>query len=154
MSSTMITDLAVAKDLTGRTGLGYNAQFSQTGQTNGVPAISIKYGFAPKSMVELIAGFYSGGEGTSVAALKYMRTIHSESFTNFYFLMGGGLLSANHKNGNEFLAGLGAEFFIPGVDSVGLSFETGVSAENITSASYILKTFGVSFIHAGMHFYF
>jgi hypothetical protein len=147
---------AQAKELYGRTGLGYNAQFSQTTATNGVAAISLKYGIAPRTMIEIIAGFYSGNDGSGVAALKFMRTIHSESYANFYFLLGAGLVSANHRSGQEFLGGLGTEFFIPGVDSVGISFEAGLSAENLTAASetFVLKTFGVSFLNAGMHFYF
>jgi hypothetical protein len=145
---------ASAKDLYGRLGLGYNAQFSDTEQQNGVPAISLKYGIAPRIMIELVGGFYSGPNGSGVAALKYMQTIHSESYANFYYLLGGGFVSANHNSGGEFLGGFGTEFFIPGVDSVGFSFETGVSMENVTSGAYVLKTFGLSFINVGMHFYF
>ena len=147
---------AQAKELFGHMGLGYNAQFANTNQTNGVPAISLKYGIAPRAMIEIVGGFYSGGDGSGVFGLKYMPTLRAESYANFYFLLGVGLVSANHRSGTEFLGGLGAEFFIPGVDSVGISFEAGMSAENITAASgsYVLKTFGVSFINAGMHYYF
>ncbi len=150
----VIVPQANAKELVGRTGLGYNAQFANTLQTNGVPAISLKYGLAPRAMIQVIAGFYSGSNGSGVAALKYMRTLHSENYANFYFLVGGGLVSANRKSGSEFLGGFGAEFFIPGLDSIGISFETGASVENLTSTSYVIKTFGISFVHAGMHFYF
>ncbi|MBS1958948.1 MAG: hypothetical protein JST80_05705 [Bdellovibrionales bacterium] len=152
----LMAPCAEAKELVGRLGLGYNAQFANTQQVNGVPAISIKYGVAPRAMIEAIGGFYSGSNGTGVAALKYMYTVHAESYANFYFLFGGGYVSANHQNGTEFVGGLGCEFFIPGVDSVGLSFETGMSIESLTSGtgSFVLKTFGVSFINAGMHFYF
>jgi hypothetical protein len=143
-----------AKELVGRMGLGYNAQFSSTQLTNGAPAISIKYGMAPRSMVEVVGGFYSGSNGSGVAALKYMYTLHPESYANFYFLLGGGFVSANARSGTEWISGLGAEFFIPGVDSVGISFEAGMSLENITSSSFVVKTFGVSFVQAGMHFYF
>ena len=147
---------AEAKSLFGRIGLGYNAQFANTELTHGVPGISVKYGISPRSQLEIVGGVYSGSEGSGVAALKYMQTIHPESYANFYFLLGAGLISANHKSGTEFLGGLGTEFFIPGVDNVGISFETGVSVENLTSVtgSFVLKTFGVSFINAGMHFYF
>jgi len=145
-----------AKELLGRVGLGYNAQFANTSQTNGTPGISLKYGLAPRSAIELIAGFYSGSQGSGVFAGKYMQTIHAESYANFYFLTGLGYVYANQKNGIEILGGLGSEFFIPGVDNVGISFEAGMSAESLTSASgsLVLKTFGVSFLNAGMHFYF
>ena len=147
---------AQAKELFGRLGIGYNAQFANTSLTNGVPAVSLKYGIAPRAAVELVGGFYSGSDGSGIFGLKYMQTIRAESYANFYGLGGVGLVSADHRSGTEFLGGFGAEFFIPGVDSVGISFETGVSAENLSalSGSYVLKTFGVSFINAGMHYYF
>ena len=154
VASIVTSTPASAKELVGRMGLGYNAQFSQTEQQNGVPAISIKYGIAPREMIEIIGGFYSGANGSGVAALQFMQTIHSESYANFYFLLGGGFVSANQRSGGEFLTGFGTEFFIPGVDSVGLSFETGLSMENVTSGTFVLKTFGLSFLNVGMHFYF
>lgn len=146
---------AHSKELFGRIGLGYNAQFAQTTTTNGVPALSIKYGLNPRTMLEAVAGYYSGTGGTGVAALKFMQTLHSESYANFYFVFGGGLVSTVLKSGTEFLGGFGAEFFIPGVESVGISFEGGLDFENVssTSGSMVLKTFGASFINAGMHFY-
>jgi len=145
-----------AKELFGRFGLGYNAQFANTSQVNGTPGISLKYGLAPRSSLELIAGFYSGNQGTGVFAGKYMQTVHAESYANFYFLVGAGYVYANQRNGVELLGGLGSEFFIPGVDNVGISFEAGMSAESLTSnsGSLALKTFGVSFLNAGMHYYF
>jgi hypothetical protein len=146
---------AQSKELFGRIGLGYNAQFAQTSTTNGVPAIGIKYGLNPRTMIEAVGGYYSGTGGTGVAALKVMQTLHSESYANFYFLFGGGLVSVGTTSGVEFLGGFGAEFFIPGVDSIGISFEAGVDFENVTpaSGSLVLKTFGASFLNAGMHFY-
>ena len=145
-----------AKELLGRVGLGYNAQFANTSMVNGSPGVSMKYGIAPRAAIEVIAGFYSGKNGTGVAALKYMQTIHPESYANFYFLTGGGYVYAQGRNGVELLGGLGSEFFIPGVDNVGISFEAGMSAESLSSSSgsFVLKTFGVSFLNAGMHYYF
>ena len=147
---------AYSKELYGRIGLGYNAQFANTFLTNGVPAISAKYGLLPRTTIELIGGFYSGYSGSGVAAFKLMQIIHPESYLNFYYLIGAGTVSANSKNGTEYLGGLGTEFFIPGIESVGFSFETGLSYESLTSSSgsFVLKTFGLSFINAGMHFYF
>lgn len=147
--------LSESKELFGKIGLGYNAQFANTTQSNGVPGISLKYGLAPRDALELIAGFYSGSGGTGVFGGKYMHTLIPESYANFYFLAGAGYVYAS-RTGVEILGGLGAEFFIPGVDSVGISFETGMSAESLTSGSgsLVLKTFGVSFLNAGMHYYF
>lgn len=146
---------AHSKELFGRIGLGYNAQFAQMNAINTAPGLSIKYGLNPRTMIEAIGGYYSGTGGSGVAALKFMQTLHSESYMNFYFVFGGGLVSVPTKSGVEFLGGFGTEFFIPGVDSVGITFEAGLDFENVTSSSgsLILKTFGASFINAGMHFY-
>jgi hypothetical protein len=148
--------MAESRELFGRTGLGYNAQFGQIGTSTGSPGISFKYGFNPKTVLQVIGGFYSGSGGNSVAALKILQTVHSESYVNFYFLVGGGLVSSASTSGTEFMGGIGSEFFIPGIESVGISFEAGVDLENhsSTSGSFILKSFGASFLNAGMHFYF
>ena len=47
----------------------------------------------------------------------------------------------------------GVEAFIPGIESLGFSMETGASFNNL-SGSYAVQTMGVSFLNAGMHFYF
>ncbi len=151
---TFSTESAYARDMHGRMGLGYNGQFASTQQTNGVPAISIRYGLSSRAQVEVIGGFYSGLNGTGVAALKFMQTIHPETYMNFYWLAAGGYVGAGGRSGTEWLGGLGTEFFIPGIESIGFAFETGLSFENLTSSSFVLKTFGLSFINVGMHFYF
>ena len=138
----------------GRLGVGYNGQFAATSQTNGVPAISVRYGLTSRLQMEAVGGFYSGSNGTGVAALKLMQTLLPETYMNFYFVAGGGLVSASSKSGTEWIGGVGTEFFIPGIESIGFAFETGLSIENLTSSSFVLKTFGLSFINVGMHFYF
>ena len=42
---------------------------------------------------------------------------------------------------------------MPGVESLGLTVETGASFGNL-SGSFVLRTMGVSFLDAGIHFYF
>lgn len=149
-------EVGQARELLGRAGLGYNAQFSNADRNGHTPAMSLKYAFAPRSALEVVAGFYSGTAGDGVVALKYCRTIRSENYVNFYFPLGLGYLTSRGTSGIEILGGLGAEFFIPGVDSVGMSFEAGLSGETISSGtgSFVLKTFGASFLNAGMHYYF
>ncbi len=144
----------VARDLHGRLGLGYNGQFAVSQSQNGVPAISVRYGLTSRTQVELIAGFYSGTNGSGITAAKLMQTIHPETYMNFYYLIGGGAVNSGTHSGSEWIGGFGTEFFIPGVDSVGIAFEAGLDYENITSTSFVLKTFGLSFYNVGMHFYF
>ena len=145
---------AYAKEMQGRFGLGYNSEFSNSTSTQRVPGVSIKYGLTRDIAVEAIAGIdTSGASNNSVTGLKFFKNIFYETYLNFYFMLGAGIVSANTKSGADFLGGFGAEFFIPGVDSLGLAFETGGAFGNITG-SFAVRTLGVSFLDAGIHFYF
>jgi hypothetical protein len=142
-----------ARDLQGRLGLGYNDEFANSSQTNGVPGISLKYGMSRDLDVEAIAGVSTSSPTNSVAALKFDRNLFYETNLNFYFFAGGGEVGANEKTGFEVLSGFGAEFFIPGIESLGFAMDIGGDLDNL-SGSFALKTIGVSFINAGIHFYF
>jgi hypothetical protein len=149
----LLAPTAWAKDMHGRLGVGYNAQFANVSQTNGVPGISLKYGLTRDIAAAGIVGASTGTPTNFVAAVKFFKNIFYETNLNFYFMLGAGLVTANQKTGADFLGGLGAEFFIPGIESLGFSVETGGSLSNITG-SFILRTMGVSFLNAGIHFYF
>ncbi len=138
----------------GRLGLGYNDEF-----VNALPAVSIKYGLTRDIAAEGVFGIATTSPVNSTVAVKFFKNIFYETNLNFYFLLGGGLLTAgaagatSGNTGVEFLSGFGAEFFIPGLESLGLAIETGGSLDNLTG-TFILKTLGVSFLDAGIHFYF
>jgi hypothetical protein len=135
---------AQARDLQGRLGLGYNAEFANTSQTNG---LSRDIG------LEGVVGIDTATPNNSVAALKFFRNLFYETNLNFYFTAGGGFVTANNKTGAEILSGFGAEAFIPGIESLGFSMEVGATLDNL-SGNFVLKTLGVSFLNAGIHFYF
>ena len=137
----------------GRLGLGYNNQFSNTKMANGTPGLSLKYGLTRVIAIQGILGVSSSAPKNSTTAFKLFKSVHMETSLNFYFMVGGGLISAATLSGAEFLLGFGVEFFIPGLESLGFSFETGVSFSNITG-SFAVKTIGASIIDAGVHFYF
>ncbi|MBI4925975.1 MAG: hypothetical protein HY843_08640 [Bdellovibrio sp.] len=153
LSFLLIPTLAHARDLQGRMGLGYNAEFSNFQAVNGVPGISIKYGLSREFATELVLGTATSSPGNTVAAIKGFKNLFFETNLNFYFMAGAGIVSASSKSGFEMIAGFGAEAFIPGVESLGFSMEVGASFTNI-SGSFVLKTLGVSFLNAGIHFYF
>ncbi|MGE0615071.1 MAG: hypothetical protein AB7P04_05495 [Bacteriovoracia bacterium] len=142
-----------ARDMHGRLGLGYNSQFSNSLVDGGVPGISLKYGLTRDIAAALIVGGKTSNPLNSVTAIKFFKNLFFETNLNFYFMLAGGIVSAGSGASAEFLGGMGAEFFIPGVESLGFSVETGVSFSNATG-SFQLKTIGVSFLHAGIHFYF
>jgi hypothetical protein len=142
-----------ARDLSGRLGLGYNSEFANYQELNGVPGISLKYGLTRDLGLEGVFGISTSTPTNSVTGVKVLKNLFYETNLNFYFTAGGAWVSANSKSGMEFLGAFGAEFFIPGVESLGFAMETGGEFDNL-SGSYALKTLGVSFLNAGIHFYF
>lgn len=144
---------AHARDLEGRLGLGYNDEWANQSTTNGVPAVSLKYNMSRDIGFEAVLGVNTGNPSNSVAGLKFLRNLFYETNLNFYFTAGGGIVTANNKTGAEILSGFGAEAFIPGIESLGFSMEAGATLDNL-SGNFVLKTLGVSFLNAGIHFYF
>jgi len=151
--SWMIAPAASARDMQGRLGLGYNSEFSNMQAVNGVPGVSLKYGLTRDLAGEVVVGVSTASPSNSVTGVKLFKNLFFETNLNFYFMLGGAILSGNSKSGAEFLGGFGAEFFIPGIESLGFSMETGGTFDNL-SGSFVLKTLGVSFLNAGIHFYF
>jgi len=147
------TETSHARDLQGRLGVGYNAQFSNRSASNGVPALSFRYALTKEFGIQGIFGVATSSPGNTVAALKLFKNVFYETNLNFYFLLGGGVVTAQGTSGAEFLGGVGSEFFIPGLESLSFCFELGASLTNLTG-SFVLKTMGASFLEAGMHFYF
>lgn len=144
---------AQARDLTGRLGFGYNAEFVNSLIDQRVPGISIKYGLTRDIAVEGIVGVATSSPVDTVTGVKFFKNIFYETNLNFYFMLGGAILNAQGRGGAEFLSGFGVEFFIPGIESLGFACETGGSFDNL-SGSFALRTLGVSFLDAGIHFYF
>lgn len=149
----LASTLGHARDMHGRLGLGYNAQFANTSETNGTPGVSIKYGLTRDIAIAGIVAINTGSPTNSATAIKLFKNIFLETNLNFYFVFGGGIVKANDNTGAEFLGGFGAEFFIPGLESIGFSIETGAALSNI-SGSFALRTIGVNILEAGVHFYF
>jgi hypothetical protein len=86
-------------------------------------------------------------------AAKLFRNLFFEPNLNFYFMGGFGILNSNNIGGIELLTGMGIEFFLPAIESVGFSVEMGATFDNSTG-EYAIKTLGASFLDAGIHFYF
>ena len=142
-----------ARDLQGRLGLGYNSEFASSQATGGTPAISLKYGLTRDLAASLLLGMKTGSPNSSVIGGKFFKNLFIETNLNFYFTAGLAMESISGSSGVELLSGFGAEFFIPGVESLGFSVETGASYSSLGGHS-TLKTIGVSFLDAGIHFYF
>lgn len=153
MLTPALNQAAYARDMQGRLGLGYNSQFSAEKGAVGIPAVSFKYGTARDIAFAGVIGIDTSTPSTTLAALKFFKNIFFENNLNFYFMAAGGYLAANAKTGITAQSGFGTEFFIPGLESLGFSVETGVSFDNLGDG-FAFRTLGVSFLSAGIHFYF
>jgi len=140
---------AEARELQGRLGVGYNSEFAE----GSVPSLSMKYALARDIGTELIIGVNTRAPASTVVGFKLSKGLFLETNLNFNAFAGAGMVSHQAVSGFEMLAGFGLEFFIPGLESVGFSTDTGVSLGTSTGA-FALRTLGVSFLNAGIHFYF
>jgi hypothetical protein len=147
------TQVASARDMQGRLGLGYNSEFANSAFGERVPGVSVKYGLTRDIAAEAVVGIATTSPSNTVTGVKFFKNIFYETNLNFYFVLGGALLNAQNRSGAQFLGGFGAEFFVPGLESLGFSMETGASFDNLRGG-FTLRTLGVSFLDAGIHFYF
>jgi hypothetical protein len=104
-----------------------------------------------------LLGFRSGEDATTYGAgLKIYRVIFEEERLNFF--MSGTLATLAYeenekaKSGYQFDGTLGTEFHLEGIESIGFSFEFGVSY-NKGPEGRRFETLGNNFLKAAVHFY-
>jgi hypothetical protein len=150
---------AQAKELTNRLGIGYSDQFSEE-----LPSVTMRYWPDPKLGVGAALGIDTQKDESKFGFMaRLYRIIFTEDNMNFYMGTGAGLISVETKNtvtnkssndsGFELNGFFGCEFFLPGLDSLGITFEGGVGVTSISS-EVRFRTMGDSPIRAGMTFYF
>ena len=146
---------AFAKDLSNRLGVGYSNQF---GVSDDLPSIAVRY--YPNANYGLMASLGVDTEDQNSRfgfSAKIMKIVFREDNMNFYTAASAGIVSRElaGKNDSGFdLSGLvGAEFFLPGLENLGISFEGGVGVTSISS-QVRFRTIGDSPLRAGMIFYF
>lgn len=146
----LLAPIVQAKDLTNRLGIGYKDQF--------LPAIAAQYYPNADTSLSGALGVDTQKDASSFAAtIRVNRIVFKEPNMNFYMGGGGGIVSQEvaSKNESGFVvdAVAGGEFFLPGLDSLGLSFETGVGVVSLKSGVRF-RTLADSPLRAGMIFYF
>ncbi len=155
---TLLTPAVFAVDLTNRLGLGYSQQIGAAD----VPLITAHY--YPNSRFGLSAGMgidTKKDDSKFGALVKAHRIIFTENQMNFY--MGGAVGYSTHeevvgattedKSNFEMMALIGGEFFFTGLDSLGFTFETGVSVQTGDGGSRF-RTIGDHPFRGGIVFYF
>lgn len=143
-----------ASDLRGRMGVGATNQLA-----NNIPALSLKVQQTKTFAIGGLVGFKSDQDNTLYGAgLKLYRIIFDEPQLNFY--LAGTFATLNYldekekaKSGYQIDGTLGSEFFFSGLESIGFSFEFGLSARNADKHGSSLQTLGDQFVKAAVHFY-
>ena len=148
--------LLFAADLRGRMGVGFSNQLA-----NELPAISLKVQQSKTFAIGGLVGFKSDEDHTLYGAgVKFYRIIFDEPQLNFY--LAGLLATQNYvdpkntdktKSGYQVDGTLGTEFHFSGLESLGFSFEFGVSARNTAEGGSGFQTLGDNFLKAAVHFY-
>lgn len=155
----IFTTTAQAKDLTHRLGVGYANQMSVE-----VPSLSAKYWIDADMGFSADLGIKTGSSDSAFGIMvKAYKVIFPEENLNFYMGGGAGLISqkistanggtGQNDSGFELMTMVGAEFFMPGLESLSFSFEAGVGVVSIRSDTEF-RTIGHSPLNAGMTFYF
>lgn len=134
-----------------RFGVGFSNQLAID-----AAALSIKMQRTRSFAFGAVAAFDSSTTGGFGAGVKVYRILFEEPQLTFYASALGALLSKKSSttastSGFQFDFTVGSEFSLAGLDSIGISFETGLSVVELTEVS--LKTTGNNFIQAGIHFY-
>lgn len=153
----IFSSVGQGKDLKERLGVGIKNNTSQDLQ-------SLAAVYYPNSNLGVTGGL---GIDTQKNASKFSlnvgvrRIIFKEENMNFYAAGSGGLVNYEMPNsdgviekqsGFELAALFGAEFFLPGLDSLGFSFEGGAGIASLKDVRF--RTIADHPLRAGMVFYF
>jgi hypothetical protein len=152
----IFTSQVFAADLRGRMGVGASNQLA-----NGIPALSLKVQQSKTFALGGLVGFKSDQDHTLYGAgVKFYRIIFDEPQLNFY--MAGLFATQNYlddetnkaKSGYQIDGTLGSEFHLTGLESIGFSFEFGLSVRNADpNGGTSFETLGDQFVKAAVHFY-
>ncbi len=157
VASALYSSNAHAKDLSNRLGIGFKNQSSAD-----LPSLAVQYWPGAELGLSVSLGIDTQTSNSKFSAMaKIYRVIFQEDNLNFYLGAGAGALSlentvgttTNNQSGFELMGYAGVEFFLPGLDSIGWSFEAGTAITSISSGTRF-RTFGDSPLRAGAIFYF
>ena len=147
-----LANCALATNRLARLGIGTTNQLA-----NNLDGVSFKVqksdNMAIGGLIGLSTKTVGGGYG---AGLKAYRILFDEPQMTFYSAALGAILNEktsalDSSFGFQFDFTLGAEFSFTGLNSLGFSFECGVSVFQTTE--FIIKTVGQNFVTASIHFY-
>jgi hypothetical protein len=146
---------ALAKDLKGNLGIGFNSQFSP----QDVDSLSAKYWINNELAVQGLLGFnYSDASDELDVGGKVYFKIKDEENLHVDAIAGLGFARVDPENGSTETAkwlsvGIGIEYFFSGLPNLGFSTEVGLTMMDYDDDTSFGTT-GDSFVGAGIHYYF
>ena len=146
---------ADAKDLRKRVGIGFNNNFST------LTSVSLKLGLPTNKdtvnlQVQALVGFsiFARSDDLFFAGGRVLLPILAEDNLNLYGALGGGYVRSHAgTDGARIQAVLGVEFFLFGLENLGLSAEFGLNLDLIGRQVDIETTSGTA-ASVGVHYYF
>lgn len=143
---------SLAKDMSSRIGFGYSDQFS----VDNLESVAVRYYSEHTYGYSAAVGIDTTDKNNRYGALlKAYKIIFPEKNLNFYMGAGLGFLSvevgSDKDSGVEVMGIIGAEFFLPGLDNLGFSFEAGLGVSTVGETH--LRTIGDHPLKAGIIFY-
>jgi hypothetical protein len=146
---------AQARDLRGRLGIGFNNNFSS------LTSISVKYGIPTNKetlnlQVQAVVGFafLKDQDDRFFAGGRVLVPILAEDNLNLYTAIGAGYVRFHDsKQGLRASAVVGVEFFLFGLENLGLSAEFGLSLDVGNQILDVQTTAGTA-AAVGVHYYF
>jgi len=142
---------AHGRNLATRVGAGLLIQ-----DLNGLASISLRYLPDLHYSVGFSAGFDTGATGYSTIGVRVNRYVDIQENLNAYLGVAAYYLSraaaAVTTRGYQLDALLGVEAFLPGLNDLGISFETGIGYRSFAGTS--LRTVGNGFLGTAIHYYF
>ncbi len=147
-----------ATNYLGRLGAGVSGQLA-----NNLPAMSFKLQTSRRTAYGAIIGIDSNSNRSLYGfAVRAYRILFEEPQLHFYLAGTAGLLNyemaqtggqMETDSAYQVDASFGSEFSFRGIESVALSFEFGLSLNNVGGATSF-ETLGQNFVEAAAHFYF
>lgn len=144
---------AQAKELTNRLGVGVKTNTS----VDNLPSLAAAYYPNPDFGLTAALGIDTRKDNSKFGITGGVRRIIFREL-NLNFYMGGKLglinneVAGSKESGFELAAVFGTEFFFPGIDSLGFSFEGGLGV--ISTGTTRFRTIAESPLQASMVFYF
>ncbi len=150
----LISSQAMAVNLADRIGIGYSNSFL----SGDLDSVQVKY--SPTNTLSLVGalGINTRDDNSTFGfSAKAHKIIFHETNLNFYLAGHAAFISQEFGNdtesGTEFAVLGGVEFFIPGLENLGITFETGFGISSLGNG-ITFKTVALHPLQAGMIFYF